>query len=301
MTVSTASRTGAVLSPGALGSAIGRSARGLFGGRTPWIDRVAAGLALALVLVAVIGQFVHPHDPYAANPAAALLAPSAAHPMGTDDAGRDVLSRLLVGAGTTLLAAIVVVVLTTIVGVIVACIAAMSPRPVDEAIMRICDIFMAIPGMVLALGIAAALGASLPSVIIAMVVSMWPGTARLVRGILRETMSAAYIESATVTGVSRVRILLRHVLPNSLDSVYVQASMEISGSIVLMAGLAYLGVGAPPPSADWGAMVAQGREYITTAWWVTTFPGLAITVSAVAFGLLGDAIRLRLDPNARNA
>lgn len=301
MTVSATARTGAVLSTSALGGAIGRGARGLFGGRTPWIDRIAAGLALALVVVAVIGQFFQPYDPYAANPVDALLPPSAAHLMGTDDAGRDVLSRLLVGAGTTLLAAILVVLLTTIVGVVVACIAAMSPRAVDEAIMRVCDIFMAIPGMVLALGIAAALGASLPSVIIAMVVSMWPGTARLVRGILRETMSAAYIESATVTGVRPVRVLMRHVLPNSLDSVYVQASMEISGAIVMMAGLAYLGVGAPPPSADWGAMVAQGREYITTAWWVTTFPGLAITVSAVAFGLLGDAIRLRLDPTARNS
>ncbi len=301
MTAEAATRPAAIPTVGALGSAIGRGARSLFGGRTPWIDRIAAGLAIGLIVLAVIGQFVQPHDPYTATPVDSLLPPSALHPMGTDDAGRDVLSRLLAGAGTTLLAAIFVVLLTTIVGVIVACIAAMSPRPVDEAIMRFCDIFMAIPGMVLALGIASALGASLSSVITAMVVSMWPGTARLVRGILRETMSAAYIESATVTGVSRTRTLVRHVLPNSLDSVYVQASMEISGTIVIMAGLAYLGVGAPPPSADWGAMVAQGREYITTAWWVTTFPGLAITVAAVAFGLLGDAIRMRLDPNARNS
>jgi peptide/nickel transport system permease protein len=301
MTVEATARTGAVLGAGAIGTAIGRAARSVFGTRTPWIDRVAAALAIGLVVVAVAGQFFQPYDPYAADPSQALLPPSAAHPMGTDDAGRDVLSRLLVGAGTTLLAAILVVVLTTIVGVIVASGAAMSPRPVDEAIMRICDVFMAIPAMVLALGIAAALGASLPSVITAMVVSMWPGTARLVRGILRETMGAAYIESAVVTGVPRIRTLLRHVLPNSMDSVYVQASMEISGSIVIMAGLAYLGVGAPPPSADWGAMVAQGREYITTAWWVTTFPGLAITVAAVSFGLLGDAIRMRLDPNARNS
>ena len=198
-----------------------------------------------------------------------------------------------------MIAAIIVVVVTTVIGVLVACVAAVSPRVVDEAIMRLCDIFMALPPMVLALGIAAALGPSLTSVVTAMVVAMWPGTTRLVRGILRETMTASSVEAARVMGVSTPRIMVRHVLPNSMDSVYVQASMEVSGTIVVMAGLAFLGVGAAPPSADWGSMVAQGREYITTAWWVAAFPGLAITVAAVAFGLLGDAIRLRLDPSVR--
>lgn len=305
MTASTTARTSTEratswLTAAGIGSLVARGARGIFGDRAPWLDRAATCVAIALVVLAVVGVFYQPYDPYLAAPAQALLPPSAEHWMGTDDAGRDVLSRLLAGAGTTLLAALLVVLLTTGVGVIVACIAAFSPRVVDEAIMRVCDIFMAIPAMVLALGIAAALGPSLASVVLAMVIALWPGTTRLVRGILRETMGATYIESARVGGLGRLRLLVRHVLPNSLDSVYVQASMEISGTIVLMAGLAYLGVGAPPPSADWGAMVAQGREYITTAWWVTTFPGLAITVAAVAFGLLGDAIRVRLDPSVRN-
>ncbi|MDR7191081.1 peptide/nickel transport system permease protein [Microbacterium sp. BE35] len=296
---SRATRASEWLSPAGLGGGISRGLRGLFGHRAAALDRVAVVVSILLVVIAVIGPFIAPYDPYLANPADALLPPSAAHWMGTDDAGRDVLSRLLVGAATTLLAAVAVVLISTVVGVLIACAAVLSPRGVDATIMRICDIFMALPAMVLALGIAAALGPSLGSVVLAMVIAMWPGTTRLVRGILRVTMNAAYVESARVNGISRFWTLVRHVLPNSLDSVYVQASMEISGAVVLMAGLAYLGVGAPPPSADWGAMVAQGREYITTAWWVATFPGLAITVAAIAFGLLGDAIRVRLDPSLR--
>lgn len=287
------------MTPGALGTGVASTIRGLFGGPSVLIDRFAIGATGLLVLVALIGPVIAPYDPYLAVPADALLPPSAVHWMGTDDAGRDVLSRLLVGAGPTLVAAILVVLATTIIGVGVAAFAAIAPRAVDQVIMRICDIFMALPAMVLALGIAAALSPSLASVVVAMVIAMWPGTTRLVRGVLRETMSSAYVESARVTGGRPLGTMFRHVLPNSLDAVYVQASMEISGTIVMMAGLAYLGVGAPPPSADWGSMVAQGREYITTAWWVTTFPGLAITLAAVAFGLLGDAIRVRLDPSLR--
>lgn len=294
-----ATRASEWLSPAGLGGGISRGLRGLFGQRAAALDRLAVAVSILLVVVALAGPFVAPYDPYFASPADALLPPSAAHWMGTDDAGRDVLSRLLAGAATTLLAAVAVVLISTVIGVLIACAAVLSPRGVDAAIMRVCDIFMALPAMVLALGIAAALGPSLGSVVLAMVIAMWPGTTRLVRGILRVTMNAAYVESARVNGISRPWTLVRHVLPNSLDSVYVQASMEISGAVVLMAGLAYLGVGAPPPSADWGAMVAQGREYITTAWWVATFPGLAITVAAIAFGLLGDAIRVRLDPSLR--
>ena len=294
-----ASRVAEWLSPAGLGGGISRGLRGLFGRHTGALDRAAVVVSLLLVLLAIIGPFIAPYDAYLAVPADALLPPSAAHWMGTDDAGRDVLSRLLAGAGTTLLAAVAVVLISTVVGVLVACIAVLSPRGLDSTIMRICDIFMALPAMVLALGIAAALGPSLGSVVVAMVIAMWPGTTRLVRGILRVTMGSAYVESARVNGIGRLTTLARHVLPNSLDSVYVQASMEISGAVVLMAGLAYLGVGAPPPSADWGAMVAQGRAYITTAWWVATFPGLAITVAAIAFGLLGDVIRVRLDPSLR--
>lgn len=293
-------RMGKALSPGAIGRSTSAGVRWALGKRSTFLDKLAITLVVFLLTFAVIGPMISIYDPYLAVPTEALRSPGAEHWFGTDDAGRDVLSRVMAGAQSTLLAAIAVVLCTTAVGVFVASVAAFSPRRVDELIMRICDMFMALPSMVLALGIAAAMGASLGSVVVAMVIAHWPGTARLVRGIFRETMSTSYVESARVLGVSRLRQLFRHVLPNSMDSVYVQASMEISGTIVLMAGLAYLGVGAPPPSADWGAMVAQGREYMTTAWWAVTFPAVFITVAAIAFGLLGDAVRVRLDPNAQN-
>ncbi|NUR85477.1 MAG: ABC transporter permease [Nonomuraea sp.] len=291
--------TGIELSTAAVGRGLGGTVRRLFGRRVALVDRFAFVTVALLLLLGAVGPFLTPYSPYEVDPAQALAAPGAGHLLGTDDAGRDVLSRILAGAGTTLLAAVGIVVLAMITGVLVASVAALLPRWADEAVMRVCDIFMSIPSLVLALGLAAAIGPSLTSIVIAMVAASWPGTARLVRGILRETMSGSYVEAAQVLGVSRVRLMLRHVLPNSMDAVYVQASMEISGTIVMMAGLAFLGVGAPPPSPDWGSLVAQGQQFITSAWWVALFPGVAITISAIAFGLVGDAVRGLVDPASR--
>ncbi|MFF2840587.1 ABC transporter permease [Paenarthrobacter sp. NPDC057981] len=189
--------------------------------------------------------------------------------------------------------------LSAVIGVAVASAAALAPRWLDEAVMRVTDIFMAIPGLVMALGITAVLGPSLWSIVIAMTVVTWPATTRITRNVLRETMTSTYMEAGHVMGISKPRLMLRHALPNSLDAVYVFASMEFSGAIIMMSGLAFLGVGAPPPSADWGSMVAAGQESITTGWWVALFPGLAITVSAAAFSLLGDGLRRINDPSFR--
>lgn len=293
---STGRAVAAATAPAAIGRGLARGMRTVVGPRPAVLDVIALVLVALLVVTVVAGPWLAPYDPYRADPTQALLPPGAGHLLGTDDAGRDILSRLLVGARTTLLAAAGVVALSTFVGVVVAAVAAAGPRWLDEAIMRAVDIFLAFPSIVLALGIAAALGPSLSSVVIAMVVAMWPATTRLVRNVMRETMSGQYVEAARLTGMSTPRLMRRHVLPNSLDSVYVQLGLDVSGAIVLIAGLAFLGVGAPPPSADWGSMVAQGREYVTTAWWVSLFPGLAITLAAVAFGLLGDTLRTRLDP-----
>ncbi|MEU5864486.1 MULTISPECIES: ABC transporter permease [unclassified Nonomuraea] len=293
--------TGIELSTATVGRSIGGGFRRLLGRRVALVDRLAFVAVALLLLFGAVGPLVTPFSPYEVDPARALLAPGAGHLLGTDDAGRDVLSRILAGAGTTLLAAVGIVVLSMIVGVLVASVATLLPRWADEAIMRVCDIFMSVPSLVLALGLAAAIGPSLTSIVIAMVAASWPGTARLVRGILRETMCGSYVEAAQVLGVSRLRLMLRHALPNSMDAVYVQASMEISGTIVMMAGLAFLGVGAPPPSPDWGSLVAQGQQFITSAWWVALFPGIAITISAIAFGLVGDAVRGLVDPSSRRA
>ncbi|GMA24113.1 peptide ABC transporter permease [Luteimicrobium album] len=275
---------------------LARGSRRLAGRRAGALDVLATVLVLVLLVLAAVGPWLAPHDPYRADPATALLPPGAGHLLGTDDSGRDILSRLLAGTRATLLSSVAVVVLSAAVGAAVATLAAASPRWLDEVIMRVVDMFLAFPSMVLALGVAAALGPSLTSVVVAMVIAMWPATARLVRSVMRETMAAQYVEAARLTGMSRRRAMLRHVLPNSLDSLYVQLGLDVSGAIVLIAGLAFLGVGAAPPSADWGSMVAAGREYVTTAWWVAFFPGAAITVAAVAFGLFGDALRTRLDP-----
>jgi peptide/nickel transport system permease protein len=291
----------AATAPASIGRGVVRGVRAVVGPRPAVLDTIALVLVVGLLVAVVAGPWLAPHDPYRADPTQALLPPGSGHLLGTDDAGRDILSRLLVGARTTLVAAVGVVVLSTLVGVVVAAVAAAGPRWLDETLMRAVDIFLAFPSIVLALGIAAALGPSLSSVVIAMVVAMWPATTRLVRNVMRETMSGQYVEAARLTGMSTPRLMARHVLPNSLDSVYVQLGLDISGAVVLIAGLAFLGVGAPPPSADWGSMVAAGREYVTTAWWVSLFPGLAITLAAVAFGLLGDALRARLDPTVVRA
>ena len=291
----------AAVSAASIGGAAARLGRRLFGRRTAGVDRMAFGLVALLTIAAVVGPFVTPYDPFAVETSEALRPPSAAHLLGTDDVGRDVLSRLLAGAGLTLLSAAAIVVLAAVVGIVVASVAALLPRRADEAIMRACDIFMSIPSLVLALGLAAALGPSMLSIIVAMVAASWPSTARLMRGILRETMSSSYVESARILGMSRPRLMLRHVLPNSLDAIYVQASMEISGTIVMISGLAFLGVGAPPPSPDWGSMIAEGQQYTTTAWWISLFPGLAISLGAIAFGLVGDAVRSFVDPSSRRS
>ncbi|GAB2856440.1 ABC transporter permease [Actinocorallia aurea] len=265
----------------------------------PLLDGLNLILVLALLILALIGPWLAPHDPYQVDMTRTLQAPGAEHWLGTDSAGRDVLSRLLAGTRLTLLSSLAVVFLAAAVGTAVASAAALAPRWVDAALMRLCDIFLSLPSLVLALGIAAALGSGSRSTILAMAIAMWPAFARLVRGVIRETMASSYVESARVLGVSRRRLMTRHVLPNSLDDLYVQAALNVATVIVMMSGLAFLGVGPALSSPDWGAMIAEGKAHVTTAWWVAAAPGAAITLSAVAFGLAGDAVRVRLDPTLR--
>ncbi|MGW2661784.1 ABC transporter permease [Nocardia tengchongensis] len=275
-----------------------RAVRALCGNHSGLVDRAAAGVLLILVLLAVAGSCWTPDDPYHADPLQALRAPGLRHLLGTDDLGRDVASRVLAGASSTLLAAVGVTLAATVLGVAVAVTAALSPRWLDATIMRLCEIVMAVPTLVLALGIAAALGPSQHALVIAMVVTLWPGTARLARTTIRTTMSQPYFEGARRMGAGPLWLIRRHLLPNSLDQIYVAAGMEIGGSIVIMSGLAFIGVGAPPPDANWGNLVAAGQAFMTTAWWIALFPGLLITLCAMAFGILGDALRVRLDPEA---
>lgn len=281
--------------PATMGAALRRPTRALWAA-APWLE-VFVYLSLALLAVAVLfGSWLAPYDPFQVDLANALQPPSSAHLMGTDQNGRDIWSRILDGASGTLLSAAIIGVAAALIGVAVAAVAAMFGGWVDEALMRLCDIVLAVPGLVLALGIAIALGPSLQSAVIAMIVAQWPGTTRVVRSVFRTTMSQAYVESATAMGSSRLRMMIQHVIPNSLDVVIVQTAFDIGGITLILAGLSYIGVGAQPPSAEWGSMAADGGAYALTSWWVAMWPGLAITFAVVTFALWGEILQTRLNP-----
>ena len=269
--------------------------------RSPIVERVAVVVAVVMVLVAVFGTWLAPEDPDAVDLPSELLAPTWAHPFGTDASGRDVLSRVLAGAHATLLATFGVLLVATVIGVVVGTAAALGGRIVDEVIMRICDIGMSLPSLIVALGLAAALGPSLHSAVIAMAATWWPGYARLVRTVVRETRDAEYVESARALGVGPTRLILRHILPNSLDVMYVQVTLDVAGAMLVIAGLSFIGVGAQVPSSEWGAMIAAAAPNITNGWWALVSPGLALAITAIAFNISGDWLRVRNDPTLREA
>ncbi|MGI8882359.1 MAG: ABC transporter permease [Jatrophihabitans sp.] len=267
--------------------------------RAPLAERIAIGVALLIVVIAVVGPWLAPHDPYTVDPSQSLRSPNAAHWLGTDVNGRDVLSRVLTGARATLSATFIVLVVATVVGVVVGTVAALGGTVVDEILMRICDIGLALPSIVLALGLAAALGPNLSSAVIAMSATWWPGYARLVRTVVREVRDAEFVESARMLGASRMRLVLRHILPNSLSILYVQITLDVAAVMLVISGLSFIGVGAQVPSAEWGAMIAAAANNVVNGWWALLFPGLAIGVTAVAFNLVGDWLRVRTDPTLK--
>jgi peptide/nickel transport system permease protein len=267
--------------------------------RVPALDMLVYGLVALLVLAAAFGPMLAPASVFRSDILNALQPPSAAHWFGTDDQGRDVFWRVIVGTRATLASAFLIVSIYSFIGVVVATVAAAGPRWLDELLMRVTDIGLALPGMVVALGFAAALGASLQSAIIALGVTGWPITARMLRGIMHQTMEAPFVSGARVLGVSRWRLMTRHVLPNSLDVLLVKWATDISVTVLVLSGLSFIGVGAQPPSAEWGAMIASARGYVATAWWTVFAPGLAIAITSVAFGLLGDILQVRRDPSLR--
>ncbi|MGE3912294.1 MAG: ABC transporter permease [Chloroflexota bacterium] len=275
-------------------------ARGWIATVTP-LEFVVTTLLCLIVGAALIGPFIAPASIYDSDIMKSLEPPSAKYWLGTDDQGRDVFWRIVAGSRESLLSAMLIVAGYSSVGVLVATIAAVGGRWVDEALMRITDTVLALPSMLVALGFAAALGPSLRSAIIAMILVGWPATARLLRGIMRETMAMPYVDSARVLGVSRFRLMVHHVLPNSLDVLIVKWAADIGFTILVLGGLSFIGVGAQPPSAEWGAMVTQAKAYITSAWWAALFPGFAIALTATVFGLFGEILQVRRNPMLRDA
>jgi peptide/nickel transport system permease protein len=259
------------------------------------------GLALAagLIAIAVVAPLVAPYDPIDLNPANRLLPPSATNWFGTDEGGRDVFSRVVFGTRYSLLAAAVVLSLAVTVGTTVGLIAGFAGGKIDEALMRLTDMFLAFPALVLAMGISAALGASLANSMIAIAVVWWPWYARLVRGQTLRLRHEQFVEAARASGASNARMIVRHILPNCSTPIIVQVSLDVGYAILTTASLSFIGLGAQPPTPEWGAMVSTGKDYILDQWWMATIPGLAIFLAVMAFNLLGDGLQEALSPVLR--
>jgi peptide/nickel transport system permease protein len=265
----------------------------LSGGR--WLDRIVVAVAVIAVFLAVFGPLIAPGgQTTTSNIADALQAPGAHHWLGTDDQGRDILWRIIAGTRDSLLSAIAIVAGYSVIGAAIAAAAAFGGKLLDEILMRVTDAVMAIPTIIFALGFAAALGPGLKSAIIALTITAWPVTARMLRGEIRQTLAMPYVAGARVLGMSRGRLLLRHILPNSLDALIVKWGADIGSTVLVISSLSFIGVGPQPPSPEWGAMVSEGANYIMTAWWMAAFPGIAIAIIAVTFALLADIVQERM-------
>jgi len=273
-----------------------RSLRGICKSRLALFGLLITGL---LIFVAILAPLIAPYSPTKMSLRERLSPPSASHLFGTDDAGRDILSRVIYGSRITLRICIIVVGLTLGIGTLLGILSGYIGGWVDELIMRLNDVFLAFPALILAMAIAAALGPSLENAIIAMVVIWWPRYARVSRGQVLAIREIDYVTAARALGASSSRIMIRHILPNCISPIVVQATLDLGEVVLTAATLSFIGFGAQPPVPEWGAMISVGRNFIRDYWWYPTFPGLAILVTVMGFNLLGDAVRDILDPRLR--
>ena len=256
-------------------------------------------ITLAFLVLTVAAPLIAPYDPYDQDFSSALSPPSWQHLFGADQYGRDVFSRVLYGSRTALLAIIVADGLALALGSALGLVGGFMGGLTDAVVMRVVDVLLAFPYLLLALIIVAALGPSLTNSMIAIGIVYTPQYARLIRGQVLAVRAADYVRAARAIGSSPLRIMLRHVLPNSFSPVIVMATLQAGSVVVETAGLSFLGLGAQPPSPDWGALLADGHNYFLTAWWIATFPGVAIFWVVLGFNLLGDALRDQFDPRRR--
>ena len=259
---------------------------------------VGFAVIVALLLVALLAPWIATQDPLAQDLVQRLKPPSAAHWFGTDQVGRDIFSRVVYGSRITLFIVFLVAILVAPIGLLVGAVAGYVGGKTDAVLMRTTDIFLAFPGLVLALAFVAALGPGLTNAVIAISLTHWPGFARLARAETLVVRSSDYIAASRIQGASAARIIFRHVMPMCIPSVVVRTSLNMAGVILTAAGLGFLGLGAQPPSPEWGAMLASGRRFLLDYWWLATFPGLAILLVSLAFNLLGDGLRDVLDPRS---
>lgn len=251
---------------------------------------------LAFVLLSIFAPLLAPYDPSAQNLANRLSAPTAEHWFGTDELGRDILSRILYGGRVTMGMVIAVVILVAPIGLAVGCIAGYYGGIVDTALMRITDVFLAFPRLILALAFVAALRPGVESAVLAIALTAWPPYARLARAETMTIRNSDFIAACKLTGASSKRIIAHHIAPLCVPSLIVRITLDMSSIILTAASLGFLGMGAQPPSPEWGAMIATAKRFIFEQWWVATIPGLAIFFVSLAFNFLGDGLRDVLDP-----
>lgn len=259
------------------------------------------GLALIAIfmLTALLAPLLPLSDPLAVSMTTRLQPPGAEHPLGTDSFGRDLLSRMIWGARVSLLVGVLSVTIGASLGILIGLVAGLGSRVVDNVLMRIMDIVLAFPALILAMSIAAALGPNLQNAILAVALVSTPRYARLVRSSVLKLKQTEFVEAARALGSKRMRIAFRHVLSNAIGPVIVQATLGFGQAIVTVAGLSFIGLGAQPPAPEWGAIITEGRYYVLSGrWWLSVFPGVAIALTVLGFNLVGDELRDRLDPHS---
>ncbi|MER9460164.1 ABC transporter permease [Mesorhizobium sp. M0387] len=256
-------------------------------------------IIIALLLVAAFADVLAPYSPTIGDlKNARLLAPSAAHWFGTDDLGRDIYSRILFGSRWTLYVIILVAVIAAPIGLLVGTVAGYAGGWTDAILMRITDIFLAFPKLILALAFVAALGPGIENAVLAIAITSWPPYARIARAETMTVRNSDYIKAVQLMGASPFRIVLRHIMPLCISSLIIRVTLDMAGIILTAAGLGFLGLGAQPPLPEWGTMIASGRRFVLDQWWVAGAPGFAILIVSLGFNLLGDGLRDALDPRS---
>ncbi len=266
------------------------------------LSLLAVIILCIIVLVAIFAPCIVPFPGDISNDThieEKFLSPSIHHFMGTDELGRDEFSRVLYGARVSVSTGVLAVLVALIIGIPLGAIAGSFGGWVDNVIMRITDIFLSFPPLLLAIALVALLGSNLTNAIIAISISWWPWYTRLVRGQAVSIKERKFVQAAETIGTSRIKIIFHHIIPNCISPIIVQASMDIGGVILTIAGLSFLGLGAQAPTPEWGLMISTGRAYFPDKWWCCIFPGLAIFITVLCFNLLGDAVREILDPKTR--
>ncbi|MGQ0548249.1 MAG: ABC transporter permease [Armatimonadota bacterium] len=285
-------------------------AEGLRAHRSVWVDvlvrlrrsrsAVLGGALLAgLIAAALAAPLLTPYEPLTMNPVDRLQPPNARHIFGTDVFGRDLATRILFGSRISLQTGLISVTIATLIGVPMGLVSGFYGGLVDRLLMRVVDLMLTFPGILLALIIIAILGPNLLNAMLAVGISASPTYARVVRAAVLSAKAQVYVEAARAIGCTNVRIMVRHILPNTIAPIIVLGTLGIAGAVIAAAALSYLGLGAQPPAPEWGALLSEGRNYLRVAWWITTFPGLAIMLAVLSINLLGDGLRDALDPRLR--